>query len=337
MRRRTFAKARALDTQTIGDAFRRPGMDPRQWFSYGIVKPGKQGDEIVVFDEEIGYPLVSVILEPSKVPVRCRVGGRSAGNGEGEWDPFVEGDEVFVGIPEGNERAACVILGRLNNQLDRFPMNSVAGQDPTTNAFAFTRRRTPFLQEYAGPIMLRSAMTGAFFSVDTAGVVTIRDGEGAAIQLSPDLVGMQGPSSATSPPRFLFQCDLNASRTTLQQGNALFQQNAEGATWIVSPTQLIARQGADHPGEHVATVEFVLAMLGVVSRAITVLGGGEPSTGGAVQTAINLAVSLGGAPLMPTDAAALSAGLLIAGASPKLPPVGVQMLPKLGAINFITG
>ena len=337
MRRRTFAKARALDARTIGEAFRGPGMDPRQWCSYGIVKPGTKGDEIVVFDEELGYPLVSVVLEPSKVPVRCRVGGRSAGNGEAEWDPYVEGDEVFVGIPEGNERAGCVILARLNNQLDRFPMDSVAGQDPTTNAFAFTRRRTPFLQEYAGPIMLRSALTGAFMSIDTAGVITIRDGEGAAIQLSPDLVGMQGPSSPSTPPRFLFQCDLNASRTTLQQGNALFQQNAEGATWIVSPTQLIARQGADHPGEHVATVEFVLAMIGVVARAITLPGGGDPVSGGAVQAAVNLAVSAGGAPLMTAEAAALSAGLVIAGASPKPPPVGVQLLPKLGALNFITG
>src|SRR5690606_24717279 len=131
--------------------------------------------DIVVFDEEEGEPLVRVLLEPTKVPVTCRVGSMCAGNGEGEWSPFVEGDEVMVLIPEGDERSGCVIICRLNNSIDRFPMDSVAGQDPTTNSFAFQRRRTPFIQEFAGPLFLRTALSEAFISIDSAGAVTIRD------------------------------------------------------------------------------------------------------------------------------------------------------------------
>ena len=334
--RRTNTRRRPFDARTIAEGFRGPGMDPRQWCSMGRVH-AKADQELVVFDQDLGAPIVRVTLEPTKVPVSCRVSSMMAGNGEGEWPTFIEGEEVVVLIPEGNERAGCVIVGKLNNALDRFPMESVAGQDPTTNSFAFSRRRTPYVVEQAGPLMWREALTGAFLSIDKTGNITLRDGQRSAFQMSGDAIGFQGPSNETTPPRAVFQYDLNAERITMAFGNSMLQMNAAGQNWLVSPTQFVARQGADFPGEHVATVEFVLAMLGVVSRSVTLLGGGEPSTGGAIQAAINLAVAAGGAPLMPTDAAPLLAGLAVAGATPKPPPVGVQMLPKLGAVNFLTG
>lgn len=343
MRRKAFT-SRPIDARTLAEGLRAPGMDTRQWCSYGLVTAGGADQNIVEFDETEGVPFVHVLLEPSKVPVRCRVGSACAGNGEGEWNPFVEGDEVMVLIPEGNERAGCVIVCKLNNAIDRFPMESVAGQDPTTNSFAFQRRRTPFIQEFAGPLFLRTALSEAFISIDAAGTVLIRDGENSAFQMSPDLIGMQGPSGDGSPPRFLFQGDLTGERISLQMGTAMFQMNSEratqntGQTWLVSPNRLVTRQGINFPAEHVATVEFVLALFSTLSKVITVAGGGDPSTGGAVLAGINAAIAAGGAPLPASEAAALQAGLLIAGATPKPPPAGnVQLLPMLGAVNFLTG
>lgn len=337
--------ARPMDARTAAEAFRDRGTPARQWISYGVVSAvdDDQPENVVTFETEEGAPLVSVLLEPSKIPVVCRVGSMAAGNGEGEWSPFVQGDEVLVAIPEADERAGCVILCRLNNAIDRFPFESVAGQDPTTNSFAFQRRRTPFLQEFAGPVFIRSALSEAFISIDQAGTLTLRDGEGSALQVSPDAMTLQSADAS-----FLLQGDLTGQRITMQIGDSLLQMNASGAdnnpgqTWLVAPSRFTCRTGADYPAEHVATVEFVLGCLGLFSKAITPVGGGEPSTGGAPLAAVLTAITAGQVPLDTTTGqlvvAALNAGLPIAGATPKPPPVGgLQLLPGLGALNFVVG
>lgn len=328
-------------------------MDTRQWVSMGTVDRERvvDGEKVdpVIFDEDLG-PLVNVTLQPSGLPVRCRVAASAAGacgNGEGEYSPFVAADEVVVLIPEGDERADCVIVGRMNNAIDKFPAESVAGQDPTSNKFAFRRRRTPFVEEFATTWMARVASHGAFFMISESGAVTIRDGSKGALQMGPDIFGFtegnrEVGTDDVPAPTALFQLDLVNRRTTLQIGDAQFMMSASDGTSDGGPPPgdanlslagaLTMAFGNNQPAEHVATTEFVLAILEV---ALSAIGGGF---GVPAVAAVLAAVAAGGAP-MGTFAAALATGLPIAASIPKPPaaPLGVQLAPKLGAVSFRTG
>ena len=92
-----------FDHATAGQAFAGPGMDTRQWVSYGQVDQDTQDSRCVVFDPDLG-PLVNVTLQPSGIPVVCRVLAPFAGQGESEYFPFISGDEVVVAITQGDER-----------------------------------------------------------------------------------------------------------------------------------------------------------------------------------------------------------------------------------------
>jgi hypothetical protein len=335
-RRRRTAPARPFDDDPLKTDERNEQVI---WASEAIVTGGDSADECVQFDEVDGMPMVKVTLEPSKHIVMARVGATIAGAGEGEWTPFIVGDHVLVTFPNGSLRRG-IITSRLNNALDGFPFTSVAGQDPRKNNFGFRRRRTPYVEEYAGPVIFRSATTGALFSIDKSGTVTIKDGENATIQLSPDTFSFQGPSTPESPPSFLMQANYEASRFHVQIGSALFsiEGGSNGKANIVSPGTMNVTTGISAAIEHVATIEFVLAMLGLMAQTITPVGGGDPSTGGVIGTALAAAVAAGGAPLTPAMATALATGLQIASTVPKLPsPLGVQALPGLGAVNFLVG
>lgn len=121
------------------------GLPGKDWLSIATV----DDDEPVTFDPDLG-PLVNVTTQPKQIPLVCRVGMRIAGRGEGEYFPFVAGDEVLVAILQGDARAGGVILCRVCNGIDRFP-TTVAGQDATKNNFAFTRSIAPHLEERDGP------------------------------------------------------------------------------------------------------------------------------------------------------------------------------------------
>jgi len=250
--------ARAFDQRTAAEAFAAPGMDTRSWVSIGIVSADTP-EEVVDFDESAGQPFVRVLLEPSKVPVYARVSNSLAGNGEGEWNPFIQGDEVLVVFPQGYEDAGAVIVGRLNNSFDPFPTESVAGQDPTTNTFAFRRRRTPFVEEYAGPVLFRTALSEAFFSIDATGAVTIRDGEGDALQMTADLFGFQNAAGD-----ILLQMNLTEGIAIMQARDAYFQiASAESGapSSLLIPTSFSVTTAGDTALEHVATTEGVINLL----------------------------------------------------------------------------
>ena len=158
----------ALDIAALRDLMRGPGMDTRQWISYGIVDADNPEARSVRFNDDGGTPLpegvlVAVTLMPSGISVTCRVSSQNAGSGEGEYSPFGPGDEVLVAIPEGNERAGCAIIGRFNNAHDVFPQQ-VAGQDITNNDTTVRRLKTPYVLETAASYMVRSALSGASFS-----------------------------------------------------------------------------------------------------------------------------------------------------------------------------
>jgi hypothetical protein len=343
--------AKPVDQSTLGQAVRQAGIDPRQWVSIGIVTPGSQGDDIVVFDEDEGQPLVSVLLEPTKIPVRARVSGQVAGNGEGDWHPFVEGDEVVVVIPEGNERSGCVIIGRLSNGIDKFPMGSVAGQDPTTNTFAFSRRRTPRIEEFNGPIVFRSAMSEALISLDTAGVFTVRTGDKSVLQMSPDAIMVQGPSEDGSPPELALQLNHTDKHFTVTVGDAILNLSASGATpepnnIISVPDNLTLNAGGNASSEHAMTAEAfwhcLTQALQQIGLLITALGP-TPLTGvalGALFTAPALAAPFALAIPLAATTPDLFTSTPLATAWPLMPPKSpavIQMQPGLGSATILIG
>lgn len=335
--------ARPIDQATAAQTVRSPGIDPRQWISVGLVTAGNENDEIVIFDESEGQPLVRVLLEPSKIPVVARVGGQVAGNGEGDWHPFVEGDEVLVAIPEGNERAGCVILCRLPNGIDKFPMDSVAGQDPTTNTFAFSRRRTPRVEEFNGPIVFRSAMSGALISLDTSGVFTVRTGDRAVLQMSPDVIGFQGPSDESNPPELLLQLNVTDRHFSVTVGDAIFNLSASNATPApnnqlkVSDDLKISTNGND-TREHVLTLENFVNMMQTMLPVINPLVFTTPQIADAtIATGILSGMSSAGWAQAQISQQAI--GIALIGQPQKLlpGPTGLALTPGVMCTGLIVG
>jgi hypothetical protein len=327
---------------SMGDTVREHAHD-KQWVSVALVIDTPE-QPAVEFDREDGQVYVNVVLQPSLSPVRARIGSSVAGAGEGEYFPFLGGDEVLVVLPEGREDGGAIITHRLNNALDPFPMDSVAGQDPTTNSFAFRRRRTPYLEEFAGPVVMRNALTGAVFSLDAKGGVTIKDGENSALQISADALTLQGPSSPDRSPTMLFQMNFTEERGLLQVGDAqlLLNSSKSGAdSYLTLPAGLAVSFGSNQPAEHVLTTEAFLAMFSSFLVQLSSAAGALPITAAHITAALAAwLLTLGEVPLATPIAAALALKLPLAASTPK-PPVdpvtNVQIKPGLGAVNFRTG
>ncbi len=184
-----------------GENFRKSIKEPRQqWVSYGTVDKGSDAAPSVVLDgegENLPYgPMVSVTLQPSGIAVHCRIASQVAGDGEAEYYPFVEGDEVVVLIPEGHERAGALVIGRMNQSLDGWPA-TVAGQDATKNKFGFRRMRTPFIVETAAAYLIRSALTGSQIGIDALGQVIVNDGEKGSMVIGPEAIGFSSGDGST--------------------------------------------------------------------------------------------------------------------------------------------
>lgn len=325
--------SRVVDFASAAAAHARPGQDTRQWVSLGIVHH-EDPKQVVTFDEEYGQPLVCVQLQPSGHPVHCRISAMVAGNGEGEYHPFVKGDEVVVAIPEGYEAGNPIIIGRLNNAFDRFPMDSVAGQDPTTNVFAFRRRRTPFIEEFAGPIVLRSAISGAFLAIDKVGTVTLRDGEKNALQLSADMFGYQSADGQS-----ILQMNMTNKQFMVQMEDAYFQISAGTAkdevNTLLVPGAFVCGTSGNTPAEHVATAESVVllfkAFLQLYGTPLGIIG---PALDAALAGVVAAAATLS---LADTPITAGAIAEAFATATQKPPAVGIQMKPGLGCAGFLVG
>lgn len=333
---RNARPAGALDMRTIAEGMSYPGIDPRTelLLSFGTVAD----EDPVVFDEDLG-PVVSVNLQPSNILTRCRLAMQVAGAGEGEYTPFVEGDEVIVGVPRGSTWAGAVILGRLANSVDKFP-SGVGGQDATTNTFAFKRVRTAYTLEAAGAIFFREATSGAFVSIDKLGVVTIRDGQGAALQISPDVFGYQS-ADATQ----LFQLATTDKRFTLQVEDALFVLASGSASpdtsALVTPSTLSVSTATQPAAERVLTTE---AFCNILVQVLTLIGSSNPGPiFGAVLAASAPTAIAGALALAAVSAQNPIIGAAIEGAfqtSTQKPPAvqGLgQTKPGIGCPGFIVG
>lgn len=293
MARRRLAAPR-IDLGDLAAGMSRPGNDTREWFSYGTVRGGTtEDDPCVEFVND--QPLVRVLLHPSLKEVRARVAGHVAGNGEAEWHPFVPDDEVVVALPEGTERAGGVIIGRLNNAIDKFPSGSIAGQDPRKNAFAFSRRKTPVINEFNGPVMLRSALTAGFISIDDAGVLTLRGGNpddpnaskpAPGMQMGPDGISIQDASA-----KFGISLGPTSGALLILVDDAVLSlSSSSGAkpSQIGVPGVLALATNGNPPLEHLVTTE---AVANIITNAFITLAAllspiVVPLTGSALATAI---------------------------------------------------
>jgi hypothetical protein len=324
-----FRKLRPLDALSVGEAFAKPGADTREWVSFGTVSTDP---EPVIFSEEDGQPYVRVTLHPSLRPVLCRVGMEVAGDGEGEYTPFQSGDEVLVVLPGGREDAGATVIKRMANSIDKFPMQSVAGQDPTKNAFGFSRRRTPFIHEYAGPVTFRSAITGAFFSIDKAGVLMFKSGTNSVLQLGPDGLAYQGESSTTSPPKFVLQL-LEAGQFIVQVDDAYFQLASSHSSPEISilklPGPFTVSTSGNAPLEHVLTTEALAGILVALGAAVA-----PPWTPVHVATALAAAAA---APLDPAVVTALVKAFAAQLQKVATPGMVAQLQPGIGCVGFLAG
>ena len=334
-----FRRVPPLDAATAGVAYERPGNDTREWISFGTVATDTDGGDAVIFHEADGQVYVRVTLHPSLRPAMCRVGAQVAGNGEADYTPFVPGDEVLVALPQGREDAGATIICRLNNSLDAFPMDSIAGQDPTGNNFAFSRRRTPMIHEYAGPVTFRSAITGAFFSIDKAGVVMFKSGTNSVLQMSPDGLAYQGESSSTSPPKFMLQLLETQGQFIVQVDDAYFQLSSSSASAEVNiinvPGPLALGTAGNAPLEHVTTTEAVANILCALGTVV-----------GVPWTPANVAAALAAASIAPLPAPIVAALVAAFGTpvtpgtqlvKPLVPGNPVQMAPGIGCVGLTAG
>jgi hypothetical protein len=324
-----------VDLRTVGDGYSYPGIDPRTWISSATVDE----EEPVVFDAELG-PLVGVTLQPTKEQVRCRVGMGVAGRGEGEYYPFVAGDEVLVAVPRGDLREGGVILCRLCNSIDAFPTGSVAGQDPVTNSFGFRRQKAPHAHEVDGPYLVRQSSTGALLSMDGAGVMTLRGGDGGALQLSPDAFGFQSADA-----RFVLQLDATGGRFTLKVDDSILTLSSSGASPEVSALAvpgLFSVSTATNPAaEHVLTTEAFFNLLQALVTAIGAalpgpIAGAALAAGWAaiVQAALLAAPALA---QVPTTALAIVSAFAAQAQKPPGVPLQGQLRPGAGCAGFFAG
>lgn len=106
-----------LDVGRLGKAVSYPGIDPRVWASYGLVKSFKVTTNEGVF--------ATVKLMPSETLVSARVGAVYAGNGFGIYAPLEIDDEVLVTCPLGDFNEGATIVARMWSAADKPP--AIAG------------------------------------------------------------------------------------------------------------------------------------------------------------------------------------------------------------------
>jgi hypothetical protein len=318
-----------IDNAAFREIAKGPGADTRQWVSMGTVEIGTADQHPVRFNDETGAPLphgvlVDVKLRPSGIVVPCRVASDCAGNGEGEYHPFVDGDEVLVAIPGGDERAGCVILKRCNQAMDAFP-RTVAGMDATANTLAFKRVRAPYAIESAAAIVLRVASTGSTLALDPTGQVFLSSGDGALLAMAHDACSFQLKDLSAG-----FQLDPSKKQASIIAGSTSVVVDNDASEWQTAGVLKVSTAG-NGAAEHVTTIEAVSNLMTALGLAIAALGPAPPLTGlslGAVFAAGWPAILAAAAklPLSATNATAIITGLK----TPKSPGT-----PSLGCPGFL--
>lgn len=116
-----------LNIARLARALVSPEMDSRSWLESGTIGLLGDDDELDVESPESIYvdpfgAIVSVRLEPSGRMVTARYNGLGCGQFGSILVPISPGDEVLVGIPNGNYNSPGVqILGLCANATTRIP------------------------------------------------------------------------------------------------------------------------------------------------------------------------------------------------------------------------
>lgn len=298
------------------DLLKGPGIDTRSWVSYALVEKDESeedGGKAVQFTEEYG-PVVNVKLQPTGIPTRARVASSISGNGEGEWFPFLQGDEVIVVMPEGTPHNA-VIIARCNQEIDKFP-TMVAGNEVSGNNFAFRRIRTPYIIETADSYLVRSAVTGSYFGIEKSGNITFSDATGGFFHLGADFIGFQSGDG-----EMLFQLNFTDRLIRMSvDGTAIFDWGADKAQAATQGTFSISTSG-NPPFANITTAQsmvlFVSKVLNALGAALNLIGP-TPLTG----------ASLGALLIEPANLALLTAAI-----TSSAPPAGILPQALLAAID----
>jgi len=304
-----------MDEATIRNLFSGPNQDTRQWVSNATVDISTPDAPSVRFKDENGKmlttgPLVAVTLQPSGISIQCRVANFCAGNGEGEWYPFVDKDEVLVALAAGSEQSGGVIIGRLNQEIDAFP-ERVGGLDATENKFGFQRMRAPFIIETAASFLIRSAVTGSQIGIDPQGQVVINDASKNKIFFSPDVIDI-----STGDATVFVQLHVEDKRLAMQAGDATFAL-AKDTVMNVPGKLNIGTSGASGNG-HAVTMEQVILMICNFWAYIATTQSLTPTYG--------VTYALGFAPILNGIVAAIAAG-----ASPT--PLGITPGGNIAVIS----
>lgn len=323
-----------------------PGTDTRQWTSYGTVIPDAGSTRSVRFSDSSGAPLahgvlVDVKLHPSGTVVPCRVASMCAGNGEGEFYPFVAGDEVLVAITEGDERAGCVILGRLNQSHDVFPQ-TVAGMDVTQNNFGFRRHVAPFVVEVGQGYVIRQAPTGAQLAFDQTGQVWLADADGSQLAMTPDVVSLMLVGETVG-----LQIDVSNQQVNLVAGGTNFQVSDGKVELQTGGTVSLASMGAV-ANLHMTHLEGVVCLLNgllVGLAAVLAEAGATPLTGPTLALLLSPAPPIANPAIMTQGIPAAASAIITpyleviaaALAVPKEPPAGLLVIPGVGLPGFMVG
>jgi hypothetical protein len=312
----------------------RPGNDPRQWTSYGLVKADTPQSRSVLFVDEQGnprpYPVVLVTLQPSGIDVACRVAGQTAGAGTGEWHPFVAGDEVVVSIMQGDEHD-CVITGRLGQAADAFP-TMVGGNDPTQNNVAFKRVLEPYILESGTALLFRTTPTGAFLSIGDTGNVVAQSGDGHYLALQHDQLSIQ-----TADLSCCLQIDPSAQTVFLQAGpTQLLLDSAGNSAWVSEGALSVTAGNGGYALGHAITLEQVVAIFNAFGVAAS-LAATTPISLVAFFASLSapatLSAILEAATVAPTGS--ISAFSAAIASALQVPPDPTGTLPGIGRPSFL--
>lgn len=236
-------------------------MDTRQWISLGVVDPDTGDQHSTRFkdadDAALAFGvLVNVTLQPSGIPIQCRVGSIVAGIGEAYYVPFQQGDEVLVALPEGDEGFQPVIIARLNNEIDTWPA-VVGGQDATQNTFGFLRLRTPFIVETSASYLIRSVTTFAQIGIDQDGQIIMNDADGGRLFMGADAFGLSLPASDNTSIQLL----RSGPQIALTVGNVTFFTLDTSASQFTTPGTLAIATSGGFANGHAITAEQVTALI----------------------------------------------------------------------------
>lgn len=105
----------------------RPGMDLRHWVSYATVGTvGADGAPDFTDEQAIvitpGGVMVDVVLEPSGYPITCRYGICSGT--VTTLSPIHAGDQVVVGLPDGDLAMVPQVLALISGASDPIPLET---------------------------------------------------------------------------------------------------------------------------------------------------------------------------------------------------------------------